>query len=277
MTDKRIWRHQAWFRYYRMILFHPRKPICHLSGTSYFTGKDDQFETVQVPWDENTVVIRPEARDKSLLATALIHDYEDEPVEDRLTGIMMHTRCWQILQTHKTWSIYGGDIKLILRALRLKSARDWKPLQNYSNLAFDLKSWPVSQYGIDLYTEPNALRIIQQARRRRKKRFKVIRCRRTTYLNYLPAEILFMIANLVQPQEVEATQEAIGSYLGDRYWQSRIPTYLYETLPLSGEILDWQYLCLALERQGYDFWRIRLQGRWWVLGQLDEIAGFAGS
>ncbi|KAL4778590.1 hypothetical protein BJX76DRAFT_342827 [Aspergillus varians] len=40
----------------------------------------------------------------------------------------VHVRCWQLLCTHKAWSFSRGDIKIIMRALRRKSAQYWTRL-----------------------------------------------------------------------------------------------------------------------------------------------------
>lgn len=62
---------------------------------------------------------------EELLVTALQHEAQHPSAPDRLTCFMMHARCWQLLRRHKTWTLSGGDIKIILKALRRKSARDW--------------------------------------------------------------------------------------------------------------------------------------------------------
>lgn len=62
---------------------------------------------------------------------------------------------------------------------------------------------------------------------------------RKTYFDRLPAEILFMIASLLTMRNAQVFQEAIGFYLGDAFWRSRIPKCISEALPLDNEALDW--------------------------------------
>lgn len=113
------------------VLFHPSKPISRLSGISYFIDRDHDFYTLQVPWDEHTGIIRPKNRDighdnKHLLATALRDEVHDEPHPDRLRGLVVHDRCWQVLCRHGIWQRSGGDIDQIMRALLSRTARDWE-------------------------------------------------------------------------------------------------------------------------------------------------------
>jgi hypothetical protein len=119
-----------------------------------------------------------------------------------------------------------------------------------------------------------AQEIIRQARRRTKRRFQVIQHgQKETYLDRLPPEILRLTADLLPSADVAAVQKAIGSYLGDRYWRSRIPDLFHEVQDLSSETLDWEYLCFELERLEFD-WNEQLDGRRYVLQHLDGIACF---
>lgn len=81
-----------------------------------------------------------------------------------------------------------------------------------------------------------------------KKRFKNghLNCRCRLYP--LPAEVLcFVLANLPSP-DVASVEKAMGSYIGDAYWRSRISTDLfYEVRDVMEETLDWEFLCLKLD------------------------------
>lgn len=92
-------------------------------------------------------------------------------------------------------------------------------------------------------------------------------------MDRLPPEILQLTADLLPSADVAAVQKAIGSYLGDRYWRSRIPDLFHEVQDLSSETLDWEYLCFELERLEFD-WNEQLDGRRYVLQHLDGIACF---
>lgn len=129
--------------------------------------------------------------------------------------------------------------------------------------------------------------LIRQARRMTQKRFKVIRHkqRTRTWLNRIPPEVLSNIANMLPAPDVSAVQKAIGSYLGDAFWRSRISTeHFHEIRPLLDETLDWEFLCSELERLGAYFeedleqhrWAStdKLVGRRWALKQLEEIVDF---
>ncbi|BCS29269.1 uncharacterized protein APUU_70839A [Aspergillus puulaauensis] len=270
----------GWCRFYRMILFHPRKRICRLSGVSYFSNKDLGFHTRQAPWDEDDLIIRSESNPdmhEELLVTALQHEAQDHSAPDRLTCFMMHARCWQVLRRHKAWTLSGGDIKIILKALRRQSARDWNDSLYSADEFMALlpeKSLQILYKDMDPFYCPRAQEIIRQARRRTKRRFQVIRYdQKKTYLDRLPPEILRLTTDLLPSADVAAVQKAIGSYLGDGYWRSRIPDLFHEAQDLSSETLDWEYLCFELERLECER-NMQLAGRRYVRQHLDVIARF---
>lgn len=128
--------------------------------------------------------------------------------------------------------------------------------------------------GLDPFYCPRAQAIIRQARRRTKRRFQVIRYgQKKTYLDRLPPEILRLTTDLLPSADVAAVQKAIGSYLGDGYWRSRIPDIFHEAQDLSSETLDWEYLCFELERLEFERNK-QLDGRRYVLQHLEVIARF---
>lgn len=108
--------------------------------------------------------------------------------------------------------------------------------------------------------------------------------RQQNYLNRLPGEVLFLIEDLLQSAEIVAVQQEIGTYLGDVYWRSRIPMDLFHELwQLLDQTLDWEFLCLELEKYNIEYPDEvddfpgpfnQLLGRKWVLEQLDEIEHF---
>ncbi|OJJ01318.1 hypothetical protein ASPVEDRAFT_191120 [Aspergillus versicolor CBS 583.65] len=273
------------------VLFHPSKPISRLSGISYFIDRDHRFYTLQVPWDEHTGIIRSndgetEHDNKHLLATALRDEVHDEPHPDRLRGLVVHDRCWQVLRKHRIWKRSGEDIDQITRALLSRTARDWErtPL---IPLALDLNEhWrnPIASEETDPLHSRYVQYLICRARRRTHRRFKVMQNRQKNHLNRLPGEVLFLIADLLQSPEIVAVQQAIGTYLGDVYWRSRIPMDLFHELrELLDQTLDWEFLCLELEKYNIEYPDDvdeipapfnQLLGRKWVLEQLDEIEHF---
>lgn len=115
--------------------------------------------------------------------------------------------------------------------------------------------------------------MIKRARRRTKTRFRVTRRRAGTCLNSLSAEILFLIADFLEVEDVATLQKAMKFYLGDGYWRSRMCRAVPGFVGLYGEPLDWQFLCLELERKDSE-WHKVWKARQWVLGQVDEIAVF---
>lgn len=301
-----------------LVLFHPRKSICRLSGISYFVQQDYAFYTLQVPWDENSGIIRSKKGhiDKALCATALRDEASAAGVghalkQDRLRGLVIHARCWQVLLNHKIWAYTNGDIRLIMEALRRRSVRDWQwktplrpagmklhekasavglkkggkypPLhmsaykQNQTRSYADVEILTIS----DPYYSPRVLCMIRHARRRTRTRLLMDRQFNDMYLrlDLLPTEILYLIANRLSSSDVVAIQEAMGLYFGDAYWRSRIPSNLFhEVKGLREQTLDWEYLCLKLELLvSHRYWGYahnELLGRYWVLIQLDEVAKF---
>ncbi|RAQ53404.1 hypothetical protein AFGD_001779 [Aspergillus flavus] len=85
-----------------------------------------------------------------------------------------------------------------------------------------------------------------------------------------PVEILYMIANCLPSQAIANMEKAWGFRFGNTFWYSRIPTKVFhEVEDVADEDLDWQRLCLKLER------RLEKSGalntRRYLLKCLDEI------
>ncbi|KAL4736075.1 hypothetical protein BDV11DRAFT_207943 [Aspergillus similis] len=197
--------------------------------------------------------------------------------QERLRGLVIHARCWQVLVNHKIWVLTEGDISLIMEALRRRSTRNWR----HKALGLDGMKLHENMSAVAVRRSPRVWRAIHQARRRTRARFFTGRQYRTLYLRLdrLPAEILFLIANRLPSSDVVAVQEAMGLYFGDAYWRSRIPSdFFHEVKDLAGQTLDWEYLCLKLELLDSRHYggkaHKELLGRHWVLRQLDEVAKF---
>lgn len=93
-----------------------------------------------------------------------------------------------------------------------------------------------------------------------------------TLLERLPFELLLIITDYSDDITVATLQKASSIYFGDGYWRSRIDRELFhEAKAVGGETLNWQYMCLELGRLVADDDR-ELEGRRWVLRQLDEFA-----
>ncbi|KAL4802585.1 hypothetical protein BDV18DRAFT_163988 [Aspergillus unguis] len=270
--DKRIWRHGVWYRYYRMILYNPKTDTCQLSGTSYYIKEDGPV--LRVPWDEDTVAIAPDIEDleSALFATAFVRDPEHEQsIPDTLTGMVVHTKCWDRLTVHRLWTVCGQDLHVVMEALYSHRAEACK-VSGYLN-CIELSAGMARDFGVDMYAEPKTRRLIRRARLRTAARFKVEMPTNETCVKSLPVEILFQIADLLDIKDVEDMQEGICFYLGDRYWKSRIPEDQLEVLPLSGkEVLDWQFLCVELDALSDNFWSTCLDGREQVKDVLDRMA-----
>ncbi|KAL4785260.1 hypothetical protein BJX76DRAFT_356281 [Aspergillus varians] len=273
MTDRRFWRDNV------AVLSHPQKRICHLSGTAYFLADDIGSLTLQVPWDEDTGFIRGDSStDQSLLATVVYYEKKykekESPPKNRLTGFLVHTQCWEVLRAHRIWTLAEQRLEVVLDAMYRKRIVDFVKPDNPLEDHFSDQAWPMGTDNADPFYSERAQRIIRQARRMTQKRFKVVRRRKNMnmLLHRLPAEILLLVADHLPGDDVAAIQKAMGWYLGDVYWRSRIPTDLFhEVKDLFGEKLDWEFLCLELEK--FDAYHDHeLQGRKWVLEQLDGIA-----
>ncbi|KAI9370036.1 hypothetical protein BJX61DRAFT_545033 [Aspergillus egyptiacus] len=274
------------------ILVHPAKRICRLSGMAYYPERPLYVPTLQVPWDENTGVVfskeeQPQPINRRLLATAYVHQNSIEPEKHKLSGFLVHARCWELLRTHRAWDLGRGDTRTIWKALRAKAARDWKfyspqweKFRDQSNIVGP--DW-------DPYFNKEILSYISRARRRTRKRFKVSQRKNTpkTLLNCLPPELLSMVADSLAAADVSAMQQAMGCFLGDAYWRSRISTeHFHEVKSLGKEVLDWEFLASKLEtvdawfdkrRTMRDAWNdddCRILSRRWVLQQLDELTTF---
>ncbi|KAL4747228.1 hypothetical protein BDW72DRAFT_206647 [Aspergillus terricola var. indicus] len=243
-----------------------------------------------LPWDENSGIIRSKKGhvDKGLCATALMDEASAAGLAhvqklERLRGLVIHARCWQVLVNHKIWALTGGNIRLIMEALRRRSVKNWqwKTRLRPAGVKLHEKASAVARKKGDPFYSPRVLCMIRHARRRTRARSsRGKECRSLNLrLDLLPAEILFLIANRLPSSDVLAVQEAMGLYFGDAYWRSRIPSdFFHEVKGLTGQTLDWEYLCLKLELLNSSHYWVNshneLLGRHWVLRQLDEAAKF---
>lgn len=90
--------------------------------------------------------------------------------------------------------------------------------------------------------------LINKARRMTNKRFKNGRLNRRCRLYHLPVEVLCFILDDLPSSDVASVEKAVGSYIGDAYWRSRISTDLFhEVRDVMDETLDWEFLCLKLD------------------------------
>ncbi|KAL4815736.1 hypothetical protein BDW67DRAFT_176055 [Aspergillus spinulosporus] len=266
-------------------------PLCYICSCGLRWGERITTDRKSlVPWDEDSGIIRPKKGhlDKGLCATALRDEASAAGVAqtlkpDRLRGLVIHARCWQVLVNHNIWAITNGSIRLIMEALRRRSVRDWQwktPLRP-AGMRLHEKASVVGLKKGDPFYSPRVLCMIRHARRRTHTKVLFDRQFNDLYLrlDLLPAEILYLVANHLLPSDVVAVQEAMGLYFGDAYWRSRIPSNVFhEVKELREQTLDWEYLCLKLEllfdHRYWGYAHDELLGRFWVLRQLDKIAKF---
>ncbi|PLB51493.1 hypothetical protein P170DRAFT_506502, partial [Aspergillus steynii IBT 23096] len=273
VTDKQLWAKTAWNRHYRLILFHSRKRICRLSGISCMNDNDIDFHTRQAPWDKTTVIVRPESgssRRQDLLATALQFEAKVQGTKDRLMCLLVHARCWQLLCTHRAWSLSEGDIKVLMRALLRKGPLSRDPrLYSVYGLNVGCSSLPCTFDDGDPFRCKRVEVIIRRARQRAGRRFKSTqKHQEPIHLNLLPLEVLLLIAGFLSPADAAVVQKAVGLYLGDSYWRSKVPEIFHEVREISSETLDWGFLCCELNQleaaEDDD-----LDSRRYVIGKLD--------
>ncbi|KAI9373929.1 hypothetical protein BJX61DRAFT_500927 [Aspergillus egyptiacus] len=259
----------------KTVLFHREKHICRFSGISQIVDGDYDFLTRQAPWDEHTAIIRSSKSPclKNALATALMYENRHLSGIERLTCLMVHARCWQLLCKHRIWSLCRGDIKFVMRALyRADLHREHQPLISLEDPFVRLRD----DTDQDPFYSNRVQSIIRQAGRRTRTQYQDLQYRhKMVYLSRLPPEILLLIANLLPSTDAAAVQKAVGSYLGDTYWRSRIPDMFYEVQDLSTESLNWEYLCLGLERLKSS-WDIYYPCRKEAWDTLDAIVQFIG-
>ncbi|KAL4782359.1 hypothetical protein BJX76DRAFT_358982 [Aspergillus varians] len=280
LTDSRFWRHD--------------NQLCQISGIAYLLKKWPYSQHLRVPWDEETGVVEPDnVDDQRLLARAFVSGQWDRDIpHNRLTGFTVHPSCWELLRTHRAWVLAGGDVGVILRALRRKIGMDPPgPKRDIWDI-----NWPMMSDYSGPFFNPRVQQFIRQARRMTQKRFKVIRHkdRGKTLLCRLPPEILVMVANFLPAPGAAAVQKVVGTYLGDMFWRSRISTdFFHEVRAIKNETLDWEYLASELERFDGDH-RVELMkeskflnskrkrfngdlyeellSRRWLLRRLDQMA-----
>ncbi|RDW74519.1 uncharacterized protein DSM5745_07181 [Aspergillus mulundensis] len=273
--------------------------IIHLSGITRLNSPDHRFSTLQAPWDGNKGIVRPEVWEGSRmyrahLATALLQQ-PTRPLghANRLMALPVHARCWQVLRTHRVWALAGGDMGILLRALHRRAASFW-------NWYFSAPDEEIGEYddetglmnsatGMDsLSPTPHPFvckrtRAMVEEARARGKAYTPVQAAASTRLARLPAEVLRLLVDMLPSKDVAAVEDAMGLYLGNAFWRARIPALFHETrdLSLDRKELDWRWLCIALEEleaqegdKDDDDKNYQLEGRRYVLRQLDQIAGF---
>ncbi|KAL4969074.1 uncharacterized protein BDV14DRAFT_196394 [Aspergillus stella-maris] len=146
MSDKRLWQDKVWGSYYRMILSQPQKGIHKVSGMAFFSPLDANYHSLQVPWDQDSGVVRPDRADAdpTLLATAFVADVRKKTPDNILIGYIVHSRCWDVLRNHRIWRISGGDIGTITKAIQRKIARDWDPEGGKDQRNFYMSNWAMN-------------------------------------------------------------------------------------------------------------------------------------
>ncbi|KAL4900780.1 hypothetical protein BDW74DRAFT_182368 [Aspergillus multicolor] len=273
------------------VLFHPTKHICRLSGVAYYTRWDIGFTTLQAPWDAGRKLVRSEDSTKNMrqededplaIATALpqhpLHPIGDTISPARLMCILVHEQCWQLLRLHRVWALSGGNVEVILHALLPKRAAF------YQRHTLPIRRDPgrVDAVSMEMDCDPfrcdSVKAMVYAARRKSRFSLRVWEpVHGRSYLSRLPPELLCLTAGFLASKDIVAVQDAMGLYLGDSFWRARIPAFYHEVREERSRKLDWQYLCLGLERLslpgrlGGD--SIQVNARRYVLGQLDDLAG----
>lgn len=86
---------------------------------------------------------------------------------------------------------------------------------------------------------------------------------------HLPLEILFEILDLLDCKEISTLRNLLRIEIPDCYWRTRAALNLIEINEITGEDLNWQYLCSKLEAAGAT--SEKFEARRYIVNILKEI------
>ncbi|KAE8415305.1 hypothetical protein BDV36DRAFT_298164 [Aspergillus pseudocaelatus] len=229
--------------FYCWILHSTRNGIYRVSGVAVNIRVTPGGEVLQaVPWDEEIGAIGYPEKDWDRLVLVIHPTEHDDTSSHDLFGYHVHNSCWELLTHHTIGETARHNLASVVRIRNLNI----KGIQS----------------------------VIKRVRIRTRMRFRIKGRinRRRNRLCYLPVEMLYLVVDYLSTDELERVQTAMKYYLGDAYWRARVPVKLFhEVTSVWDETLDWQFLCLKLERlsQTQD-----LAFRRNIIDQLDELQTF---
>ncbi|KAB8209733.1 hypothetical protein BDV34DRAFT_6958 [Aspergillus parasiticus] len=262
VEDLHLFRRKAWWAVHRMILCNQKEHTCHISGVAVCTilsaPLNEGHGLVSRPWRQRQIERVVEPR---------FHDYYGEPRRCwKWVGYRVHARCWELLSYHELGATAEKNLAIVLAALRQRFKMGYLRKTDIPEMTAEdpVRTKCVSEaIGVAL----------EQADRRKlksKRRQSVRKSVRQIGTCNLPVEILYMIANYLPSQAIANMEKAWGFRFGNTFWYSRIPTKIFhEVEDVADEDLDWQRLCLKLERRLEK--SEALNTRRYLLECLDEI------
>ncbi|KAE8418244.1 hypothetical protein BDV36DRAFT_295279 [Aspergillus pseudocaelatus] len=219
---------------------------------------NEEHGLVSRPWTQRQIERVVEPR---------FHNYYREPRPHWVwVGYRVHARCWELLSYHELGATAEKDLAIVLVALRqrFKLGRQRKAEIPEMTAEDPVRTKCVSE-AIGLALEQEDRRKLKSKHRRPVRK----RVRQVKTCN-LPVEILYMIAECLPSQAIANMERAWGFSFGNTFWYYRIPANIFhEVQDVAGEDLDWQRLCLKLERRLEK--SEALNTRRYLLKCLDEI------
>ncbi|KAE8367560.1 hypothetical protein BDV27DRAFT_154850 [Aspergillus caelatus] len=253
--------------FYRLILHSTRNGIYRVSGVAVNIRVTPGEEVLQaVPWDEKIGAIGYPEKDWDRLVLVIHPPEHDDTSSHDLFGYHVHNSCWELLTHHTMGETARHNLASVVRIRNLLFARAQERAAELALRVFVIQPDPANIKSIQS--------VIKRARIRTRVRFRIKGRinRRRNRLCYLPVEMLYPVVDYLSTDELESVQTAMKYYLGDAYWRARVPMKLFhEVRSVWDETLDWQFLCLKLERlsQTQD-----LAFRRYIIDQLDELQAF---
>lgn len=151
----------------------------------------------------------------------------------RQLPLAIHMGCWKLVQ----WQL-GASVETHLElfaAIMLNiSAKDRSPTLGATWFTFDA------------YRILKVKELIESSRLS-KKRKRTRRYPGHTWFHRLPTELLDSILDGLTCKEIQKLETGLGMIVSDRYWRRRAAKNIIEMDEISGEDLNWRYLCRKWE------------------------------
>jgi hypothetical protein len=178
-------------------------------------------------------------------------------------GYPIHARCWDLIER-----VFGGrevvenHLGCLLHALQqrwteeVEAVRwqfDWLLLVDE-----DERQSPFTENRVQIaFHDPMkipALHDLIEKSSRRRERFRRTRARRMVFLDVgyerfgLLTEIKWLIVDCLDYKTIPHALRAFGWILPDSYWYQRLSGLIFEVEDVKFENVDWQFLCLEVEK-----------------------------
>lgn len=257
-----------------------------------------------VTWDKDRIVtershmIKEDGRFQAerIGTTYLANSWNDQHRNPHPYGFPIHAHCWTIIERIIGQSA-EDELELFLPILFQRWEKKPLPFEvsTIGNPHWLGIAWRDKPEELDAVWDPIAVpeirTIIRRCTRRVSERIKMRNLPRSSRnlllgaLDRLPLDVVFQILDYLPATDIESFLAATGWHMPDAYWRARFPRKLIFEVEEEGlfEIgeekekeekkVNWQVLCLEIEKLLEDKGLRGLQNRQRIFGILEETKG----